>query len=120
MHSLIFSDEEEVDGQRDFNNTEFLVVFLASEQELEVVVTDSLIFDDNINDINPEGFVIVLQIEQSDPADSVTLIENRAALVFYIFDDDGMYAINKFSCCLKYIPLTDIFSTSVRNKKGGL
>lgn len=102
---MIFLDKEELGGQRDFNNTEFLVVFPAFEQELEVAVTESLIFDDDINDLNPEGFVIVLQIEQSDPADSVTLIESRAVLVFNIFDNDaGMYVIMYF-CLNKVFPV---------------
>ena len=91
----------------------FLVVFPASEQELEVAVTESPIFDDDINDLNLEGFVIVLQIEQSDPADSVTLIESRVVLVFNIFDKDtGTYVIMYF--CLNkyflYVPLMDLFS----------
>ena len=53
-------------------------------------VTESFIFDDNVNEVNEEGFVIVLEVEQSDRADSVTLTEGRDVLVFYIFDNDGM------------------------------
>ena len=63
---------------------------MSSTDELEVEVTESLIFDDDVNEVNQEGFVIVLEIEQSDPADSAALTEGRDVLVFYIFDNDGM------------------------------
>ena len=84
------SDEEGQEGARDFNNAVLSVTFPSSADELEVEVTESFIFDDDMNEVNEEGFVIVLEIEQSDQADSVTLTEGRDVLVFYIFDNDGM------------------------------
>ena len=65
------------------------MVLEASQYEVEVEVTDSLIFDDDIHETS-EGFIIVLEIEQSDPADNVTLSEYYSILVFRIYDNDGM------------------------------
>lgn len=76
-------------GRRDFNNTVLSIVFPASSNELEVQVTESLIFDDDINEFNEEGFVIVLEIE-NDPSGLAQYQEGRDVLVFNIFDNDGM------------------------------
>ena len=70
-------------------------VFPASASELEVPVTESLIFDDDINEFNEEGFVIVLEIE-NDPSGLAQYQEGRDVLVFNIFDDDGMFKL--FTC----------------------
>ena len=76
-------------GRRDFNNTVLSFVFPSSSTELEVPVTESFIFDDDINEFREEGFVIVLEIE-NDPSGSADYHEGRDVLVFNIFDDDGM------------------------------
>ena len=86
------SDEEGSGGRRDFNNTEFLVTFQAFTDDVEVPFTDSFIFDDDINEVNEEAFVIVLEIESSNPADMVTFFAGRDVLVFRIFDNDSMYS----------------------------
>ena len=85
------SDEEGPGGRRDFNNTEFLVTFPPSTATVEVKFTDSFIFDDDINEVHEEEFVILLEIERSDPNDMVTLRADRDVLLFSIFDNDGMY-----------------------------
>ena len=82
-------------GRRDFNNTVLSYVFPASESELEVPVTESFLFDDDINEFNEEGFVIVLEIE-NDPSGLAQYQEGRDVLVFNIFDDDGMFKL--FTC----------------------
>ena len=63
-------------------------------------VTDSFIFDDDINEVNLEGFVLVLEIESSDPADMVTVRAGRDVLVFGIFDNDRMYSHIPACACL--------------------
>jgi len=86
------SDEEESGGRRDFNNSEFLVTFPAFQTTVNVQFTDSFIFDDDIHEVNEEAFVIILEIESSNPADMVTFFAGRDVLVFRIFDNDGMYS----------------------------
>ena len=53
-----------------------------------MAVTQSLVFDDDVNEVNEEGFVIVLEI--ANPSGSIALTEGRDVLVFYISDNDGM------------------------------
>ena len=86
------SDEEGLGGRRDFNNTEFLVTFPPLTNDVEVPFTDSFIFDDDIHEVNEESFVIVMEIESSNPDDMVTFFAGRDVLVFGIFDDDSMYS----------------------------
>jgi len=89
---LCSSDEEESGGRRDFNNSEFLVAFPAFGRTVNVQFTDSFIFDDDINEVDEEVFVIVLEIKSSNSADMVTLRADRDVLLFTIFDNDGMYS----------------------------
>lgn len=77
------------DGRRDFNNTVISLVFPASSSELEVDVTGSFIFDDDINEVSEEGFVIVLEFSSN----SVDYHEGRDVLVFNIFDNDGTFLV---------------------------
>lgn len=72
------------------------MVLEASQYNVEVEVTDTLILDDDIHETY-EGFVIVLEIEQSDPAENITLSEYYSVLVIEICDNDGMYS-STFSC----------------------
>lgn len=84
--STFSPDEQEHNGRRDFNSSVFSVVFPLLSDEVEVEVTQSLVFDDDVNEVNEEGFVIVLEIDDPD----ITLTEGRDVLVFYISDNDGM------------------------------
>jgi len=68
------------------------VTFPASNRTVNVQFTDSFIFDDDINEVDEEVFVIVLEIESSNPTDMVTFFAGRDVLVFRIFDNDGMYS----------------------------
>ena len=83
------SDEEEPDGRRDFNNTVFSIDFPLSMTNLDVLRTESFVFDDLINEAAEEGFVFVLEIE-NDPTSRVTLRQGRDVLIIRIGDNDGM------------------------------
>ena len=87
--TTFFSDEEEQDGRRDFNNTVFSVDFPFSVTNVDVLKDESFVFDDLINEAAEEGFVLVLEIE-SDPSGEVTLRAGRDVLIIRIGDNDGM------------------------------
>lgn len=83
-------DESGPDGRRDFDITPFTVVFPSTDPDLEVLVTDSFIFDDDIHEV-AEVFVIIFEvIPQANMTDTVIFFEDRAALLFTIFDNDGI------------------------------
>jgi len=83
------SDEEGVDGRKDFNNSIIHFTIPAGNEEYDIP-TDDIIIDDAVNEAQ-EGFILVLEIDSVDPADMVELDEQyQGILVFTIDDDDGM------------------------------
>lgn len=55
-----------------------------------MLITESFIFDDDIHEV-AEVFMIVFEvIPQVNMTDTVTIFTDRAALLFTIFDNDGM------------------------------
>ena len=72
----------------DFNDSVIEIVFPADAIDISIPITDSIIVDDQINEVQVEGFVLVLEIVSSD--NDVALTENMDVLVFFIFDNDSM------------------------------
>ena len=65
----------------DFNSSVIRVMFPANATELPIVITEVLIFDDNVNELE-EGFVLLLEVDQPNNVYS-------DALRFNIIDNDG-------------------------------
>ena len=83
------SDEEGVDGRRDFNNSVIYFTIPVGDEEYDIS-TDDIIIDDGINEAQ-ESFIVVLEIDSADPADMVQLDEQfQGILIFTINDNDGM------------------------------
>ena len=92
-YTYVCSDEEGVDGRKDFNNSIIHFTIPAGDEEYEIPTND-IINDDSIDEA-PEDFILVL--DNVEPANIVEL-ENlyEGILVFTISDDDGMFKLGSY------------------------
>ena len=84
------SDEEGVDGRKDFNNSIIYFTLPAGNEEYEIPV-ENIIIDDTVNEAQ-ESFILVLEIDSVGSADMVELdAQYQGIHVFRINDNDGMF-----------------------------